>query len=324
MGLFNRTYEPVQPVQETTKNNNDELKNQLSEMKESVKNVTSYRDKLEDEEAKAAQCVADIKESFDLVQERYNTISDGMESFQNEFKSISRVTEHFEEIIQELMETADNSTEGMHKVDKSSDSVAETLATMQGVFDEFQKSFDEIKEKVNQINGFATQTNLLALNASIEAARAGEAGKGFAVVATEVNKLSQEIKDVVAEIDGSMDELGNNNTRLLHSLDDTKVAIDTSHKNIVETEEVIDSIRTVADKVKEESDSMAGALSGLDGEFNGVVGNVEECQGYFGDLSGNIDNLEDAFASKHEYADGMSSSIDDIKAAVDTIAKTCK
>ena len=127
---------------------------------------------------------------------------------------------------------------------------------MQGVFDEFQKSLDDIREKVAQINSVANQTNLLALNASIEAARAGEAGRGFAVVATQVNELSQEIKEMVVAIDESMEDLELKNQNLRDSLGNTKGAIDESHENIESTQGVISSIKDVADEVAGESDKM--------------------------------------------------------------------
>ena len=59
---------------------------------------------------------------------------------QSEFDNVRTVTEHLDEIIQKLKDTADESHAGMEHVDESSKSVADTIDEMQGVFDEFQKS----------------------------------------------------------------------------------------------------------------------------------------------------------------------------------------
>ena len=67
------------------------------------------------------------------------------------------------------------------------------------------KVIGKIVEVSQAISSIAEQTNLLALNASIEAARAGEAGKGFAVVADEINALATQTKDLVGQINGTME-----------------------------------------------------------------------------------------------------------------------
>ena len=81
---------------------------------------------------------------------------------------------------------------------------------------------------MQNIVGIANQTNLLALNASIEAARAGEHGKGFAVVADEVTKLSIGIKELVGDVNKSMEGLQTSSENLTHSLLDVQDALDAS------------------------------------------------------------------------------------------------
>ena len=90
---------------------------------------------------------------------------------------------------------------------ESSAKVETQFAEIHKIYDEFQTRFDEIRATMQNIVGIANQTNLLALNASIEAARAGEHGKGFAVVADEVTKLSIGIKELVGDVNKSMEGL---------------------------------------------------------------------------------------------------------------------
>ncbi|SDB27628.1 methyl-accepting chemotaxis protein [Eubacterium oxidoreducens] len=331
MGFFNRNKQEVkieqkaepQVVKATIKKKPLRTK---EEQLEPIKAIGDFaliqKRKLQDEEYVTISGIDTIHDSFGLVQERYENIIESVENFQMEFQSINTVTEHFENIIDELMTAADGSSEGMQKVDASSDSVLETIEEMQKVFDEFQKSFDDIKQKVELINGFATQTNLLALNASIEAARAGEAGKGFAVVATEVNKLAQEIKDVVSDIDESMDELGDNNNRLFDSLEDTKKAIDASHESINETEEVINSIRSVADRVREESEQMSVVIQNCDNEIISVAQDIEGSQEYFSDVAENVNDLKNKITKKGYMFEDMTNVLEQIRPLVDRIVET--
>ena len=82
-----------------------------------------------------------------------------------------------------------------------------------------------MSQAVNVIQEIANQTNLLSLNAAIEAAKAGTMGKGFAVVAGEVRKLAessaqatQEIQDLIAEVDACVERGGQTVTRSVDAL----------------------------------------------------------------------------------------------------------
>ncbi len=304
-----------------TKVTKKSISEQLAPLHEVGRFAIEQKNKLQAEESVTIAGIETIEDSFDLVQQKYGNIIGSVASFQDEFSSIREVTDHFENIIKNLMQTADETKAGMKKVDESSNSVSDTISVMQSVFDEFQKSFDEIKDKVNQINNFANQTNLLALNASIEAARAGEAGKGFAVVATEVNSLSQEIKSLVTEIASGMAELLENNNRLVASLEDTRAAIDQSHQRISETEEIINSIKEVADSVRDEGEQMGMVIQTCDHEIDSVAGNIEESKEYFEDVSKNVKQLKNKITKKGYMFEDMHNVLEQISPIIDTIIK---
>jgi len=314
MGLFSRknkkeeqVVEPVQKIEKTA-----DLKDKLKAIKEVGRFSIEQKNKLQEEEADTIRGIETISDSFAVVEDKYSSVSESVNEFKAEFRTIEEITQAFDEIVKKLVTTADESHEGMENVDKSSSAVSDTIAEVEKVFEAFQASFDEIREKVEQIGGFAKQTNLLALNASIEAARAGEAGRGFAVVADEVTNLSTEIQSVVTSIFDSMKTLDENNNRLVESVDHTKEAIEASHDKVVETQEVVGQIKTVADEVTDQSIQMADVFKNCETSINTISDNIEDSQRYFDTVSDDIENIKVKITKKGFMFEDMNNVLEQI------------
>ncbi|MCR5416773.1 MAG: hypothetical protein K6E79_08250 [Pseudobutyrivibrio sp.] len=294
MGLFGKkkVVEAEQVAAVPVGQKQADLQDKMVALQEVGRFAIEQKEKLQQEESNTIQGIETISESFSTVEEKYGHISDSVSSFQEQFSTIEEITQAFETIVKKLVETADNSHEGMENVDRSSGDVSDTIAEVEKVFDAFQKSFDDIRGKVELIGGFAKQTNLLALNASIEAARAGEAGRGFAVVADEVTNLSTEIQSVVTSIFDSMKELDENNNRLVESVDHTKQAIKASHDRVVETQEVVGEIKNVADEVTDQSKQMAGVFKKCEESIDRISDNIEDSQRYFDNVTNDIEDIK--------------------------------
>ncbi len=294
MGFFGRKKAAEEQPQAAAaaQENKVDLKSRMKAIKEVGRFSILQKEKLQQEEANTIAGIETIRDSFSVVENKYTNISDSVTDFKEQFRTIEEITRAFDDIVKKLVVTADDSHDGMEKVDASSGAVADTIAEVEEVFTAFQKSFDDIREKVEQIGGFAKQTNLLALNASIEAARAGEAGRGFAVVADEVTNLSTEIQSVVTSIFDSMKELDENNSRLVESVGHTKDAIEKSHEQVVETQEVVGQIKTVAEKVTDQSDQMAGVFGNCEASINDISNNIEDSRSYFDTVSNDIENIK--------------------------------
>ncbi|MQN01742.1 MAG: hypothetical protein DUD27_04470 [Lachnospiraceae bacterium] len=265
---------------------------------DSGKYILEQKDKLQQEELDTTNSLNDIKNSFEEVEKRSEEVTDTMEQFNERFKEVTSVTENFEQIIKKMLTTADDTHKNMNNVRTSSSSVNDTISTVEEVFKEFQSSFDEILDKVNAINGIANQTNLLALNASIEAARAGESGRGFAVVADQVNELSSNIKTLVASIGESMDKLNQNNNRLMNSINDTRSAIQDSMTHINETEEVVDSIKSVAGEIEDGNTNMVGVIDKCSEDMTTLQSTMEESKPYYQTVADHIDTLSTNITKK--------------------------
>lgn len=63
----------------------------------------------------------------------------------------------------------------------------------------------KMRKGLKAIKEINSSVKMLSLNARIEAARAGDAGKGFAVVSEEMKRLSDDIKDTAAKLEGEID-----------------------------------------------------------------------------------------------------------------------
>ncbi len=128
--------------------------------------------------------------------------------------------------------------------------VAQMVETMRGIND----SAGRISEIVTLIDGIAFQTNILALNAAVEAARAGEQGRGFAVVAAEVRSLAQRCAAAARDVKGLIEE----STAKVTS--GSKLVDDAGRK----IEEVVNSVRKVADIVGEINGATREQAAGID------------------------------------------------------------
>ena len=313
MGLFSRKKKEEEVVEvKNTPEKKVDIKSRMKAIKEVGRFSIEQKDKLQEEEANTINGIETIRESFAVVEDKYGSISESVANFQNEFKTIEEITQAFDEIVKKLVQTADDSHNGMENVDRSSGAVSDTIAEVEKVFEAFQASFDEIRDKVEQIGGFAKQTNLLALNASIEAARAGEAGRGFAVVADEVTNLSTEIQSVVTSIFESMQALDENNNRLVESVDHTKEAIEASHDKVVETQEVVGQIKTVADEVTDQSVQMGEVFRNCESSINSISDNIEDSRGYFDNVTNDIEDIKVKITKKGFMFEDMNNVLEQI------------
>ncbi len=314
MGFFNKkkniiAEEAAAAAEKAKKQKEDTIKRALQE-------IGSYsieqKNKLQAEEKDTIAGIDTIKDSFSLVEEKYDAITASVGSFQDQFKSLAEITTAFDSIAAELVDTADNTYAGMEAVDESSAGVSTTIDEVQAVFSQFQSSFDEIRDKVEQISGFASQTNLLALNASIEAARAGEAGRGFAIVADSVNDLAKEIQSVVTSIRESMAQLDANNNRLVDSIENTKTAIEASHDRIVETQGTIAGIKTVADNVTSQSQHMTSVYDSCQMSISSISANIDDSVQYFAKVDEDIDDIKVQITKKGFMFEDMNNVLEQI------------
>lgn len=270
-------------------------KNQINEYIYSMKYLSSFvidrKEALVDEELKTITEIDQVKDSYSEVIEHNNEVSNAVDDFQNEFQKINEISGQFKAVINDVTTVSDGAMEDIEQLKDSSAEVEIHFEEINKVYDEFQLEFGKIRATLQSIVGIANQTNLLALNASIEAARAGEHGKGFAVVADEVTKLSIGIKELVGEVNKSMEGLEISSEKLTSSLGDAKESLDMSKKQMENTEDVFKDIY----------DSVSG-VEDVHSRINSVVG---ECSEKVEELQKSMEEHARRYEQVQENIDGL-------------------
>jgi methyl-accepting chemotaxis protein len=171
--------------------------------------------------------------------------------------SLERTSAAMEEITVTVRKNAENAQQASERASRTREAaqrggqvVTSAVEAMAGI-DEASRKMSDIISVIDEI---ARQTNLLALNAAVEAARAGEAGRGFAVVATEVRSLAQRSSQAAKDISGL----------ITNSSGQVKGGVELVNRAGTALNEIVESIKGVADIVTDIATASAEQATGLD------------------------------------------------------------
>ena len=224
------------------------------------------------------QVVDNMRAVMTEVRSVAETVSDGASEMtttsdhissgaQAQAASLEQTAASLEEITSAVKLNTDNSQQAQQLAVNSRE-IAESGGVIVGDAVEAMSAINTSSKKIAEIIGtidkIAFQTNLLALNAAVEAARAGEQGRGFAVVASEVQSLAQRsagaAKEIKALIQDSVDKV-ENGTELVNRSGST-------------LEEIVTSVKRVADIVSEISAASTEQLTGIE-QVNQAVSQMD-------------------------------------------------
>jgi methyl-accepting chemotaxis protein len=182
--------------------------------------------------------------------------------------SLEETSASLEEISATVKKNAENAqqanqfTAGTREVaDRGGQVVAKAVQAMAKI----EESSRKISDIIGVIDEIARQTNLLALNAAVEAARAGEAGRGFAVVASEVRSLAQRASQAAKDI---KDLITNSNGQV-------KEGVELVNKAGASLNEIVESIKKVADIVADIANASAEQATGIE-QVNKALNQMDE------------------------------------------------
>lgn len=123
-----------------------------------------------------------------------------------------------------------------------------------------QTQAKQIRGIVDVIKQISDQTNILAINAAIEGAHAGDTGRGFIVVAKELQKLSDQVKQSIKEVEKQA-------SSIISSVDEMTQGTQTVQKNVHESREnVASAVQSFKDIAR-----AANALDKHSNQYNKIL-----------------------------------------------------
>ena len=257
-----------------------------------------------------AQCIENVNNCMEEIHSSMSEITASSEYIDKITDSIHQMTKtesmHAEEISQKANYVTQELEAALSKAEELTHEMSQELATSI----EKSRTVHKIEELTLSIADISSQTNLLSLNASIEAARAGEAGRGFAVVADEVSKLASdssatatEIQQVSNTVKDAFAELAGSSSKLLTFVKEN-ILSDYRHMR-----KIGDSYQNDAYSYKTSMDSIREQIHTLYNELNGIVQTLSATSAAVDDSLKNIFEVADHTSSLKECSNTVDEQI---------------
>ena len=247
MGLFNKNKNNAPQIRTT--------KIHLRAIMDAVDFLERKQAAIAIEETNTLKDVEAIEEVITTLESDSEEINANVEAFNDRFGQIITVNEELQQVADDIVDTSIQGNEKMTELIAEVNRMTESINGIHEVLQDFFSAFEEIRATTVDINSIASQTNLLALNASIEAARAGEAGRGFAVVADEINALATHTKELVEEINGTMENVKKKETNLVQAFDAINEQVERNIESAKDTQDAISGFNSIAQDVKSKTES---------------------------------------------------------------------
>lgn len=274
--------------------------------------LKEYQQELVEKEVNSLRELGMVNSSFQNVLSESENFQDQLQNFGQTFANINQVSRQFEEVKGQIAQSVSQAQDGVEDLKNSSKQVESHFDEIENTFQDFLKAVRDIKNCTRKIITIADQTNILALNATIEAARAGEQGKGFAVVAVEVKELADEIKKLVAEVNGSISDVEEGTVRLNGSINSSQEALGESLDKVDNTYAMFDKITEAAEGATSVQEEISRAIDASDRELQSLQGFFEQTKDRYREVMRHIEaasKLGTTKSAMFEDVDNMLSQI---------------
>lgn len=289
------------------------LQDQLYPIIYTKKNMEAQYDKLSDEEVLISKEITRIKDSFQVVMGEMEDLTGQLGNFHQTFGEIQEVSNGFDSVKLQILQAIDTANESVNTLSSNSQKVSESFALMDSTFEELKNSVDEIRKCTGGIDSVATQTNLLALNASIEAARAGEHGKGFSIVAEQVRALAEQIKDLIAIIDQSVEKVELGTKELNENLEASKVALQQTEEDVAETHTIFSNVKEQTKQVEQVQQNISHTIQNAILNVDQIIQYAQSSNKHYDMVLNCIQEIELSDSKKSILFDGIKDMLEQIE-----------
>lgn len=257
MKLFRKNVPQTVTEKEETRN----LQEELYPVLYSKRYMTDRLEELSEQEMNISREILNIKKSFGSALDSMENLSSEVDTFHESFQEVDQVVGQFADVEKKIIDSIEDAQKQIQILKTDSAKAGESFAMMDQNFVILQETVNEIKNTTGGIIAVANQTNLLALNASIEAARAGEQGKGFTVVAEQVGKLSDEIKNLVEQVNASVRNVEEKTNELNEAMQASRQALEVSQTGVDEATETFDKVKEATHEVENVQQNVSAVLT---------------------------------------------------------------
>lgn len=257
MKLFRKNVPQTVTEKEETRN----LQEELYPVLYSKRYMTDRLEELSEQEMNISREILNIKNSFGSALDSMENLSSEVDTFHESFQEVDQVVGRFADVEKKIIDSIEDAQKQIQVLKTDSAKAGESFAMMDQNFSILQETVNEIKNTTGGIIAVANQTNLLALNASIEAARAGEQGKGFTVVAEQVGKLSDEIKNLVEQVNASVRNVEEKTNELNEAMQASRQALEVSQTGVDEATETFDKVKEATHEVETVQQNVSAVLT---------------------------------------------------------------
>ncbi|MEI7988933.1 MAG: HAMP domain-containing methyl-accepting chemotaxis protein [Chloroflexota bacterium] len=307
------------------------LRNSVSQVAESAKNVSMASMQLSNAANQAGQAVTQIATTIQQVAKGTAQQTEGItrtaHSVEEMARAIDGVAKGAQEQAQAVAQSSTITTQlskaiqqvagNAQAVSRDSNTAAQAARSGAVTVEDTIKGMQSIKQKVGvstqkvqemgirseeigtivvAIEDIASQTNLLALNAAIEAARAGEHGKGFSVVADEVRKLAERASSATKEIGGLIKGIQKTVAEAVKAMEEGDREVESGVVYANQAGQVLKDILVAAEAVNQQAEQAAAASEQMSASADELVKAVDSVSAV----------VEENTASTEEMAAGSS------------------
>ncbi len=232
--------------------------------------------------------IVDMAGEIDDVSAQFKRQAQLFEELRASAEELAKSNGHIVRAAESAGQVAHMATDDMASSRRTVEESVKAIGAMVDSATAFERDLAGLKEALERvakvakgIDAIAKQTNLLALNATIEAARAGEAGRGFAVVAGEVKTLAKQTSDATAEIDSTLQALGERTRRLIEQSA-------TSMERAATVREGATAIGAAIGNMSQAMSDLAGEVTGISKSTAEIDSRCNQVLGACTDIAGSV------------------------------------